>query len=122
MDVVRMPYLVEEVAAELDMNKRHVKIVLDTFFTIIADELAEGNEVAVSPYVQFRYRISPAVKKGTMVWNPGTGERQPSAGRPAKISIRATALSGLKKNVPVAGTKAGKAILRERQAAKAAKA
>mgnify|MGYP002637767889 CR=1 FL=1 len=38
----------------------------------------------------------PAVKAGTPVRNPATGEMMPSAGRPASMQVRARILSKLK--------------------------
>lgn len=38
----------------------------------------------------------PAVKKGTPVRNPATGEMMPSPGRPASMQVRVRALSKLK--------------------------
>jgi len=119
---VRLPYLVREVSEELKVSQKDVKEVIETFFVIIAEELAEGNEVTVSPYVKFKYRISPAVKKGTPVWNPATGEKQPSPGRPAKLGVRATPLSGLKTSVPGVTTKVGKVILDQFKTARDARA
>lgn len=111
METVRLPYLANEVAIELGMSRVDVRDVLNTFLQIISDELAEGNEVHISPYFKFKHRISPAVKKGTMVRNPFTGTTQPSAGRPAKIGIKVLTLSGLKKAMPSATSKEGKAII-----------
>jgi nucleoid DNA-binding protein len=119
---VRLPYLVREVSEELKVSQKDVKLVIDTFFMIIAEELAEGAEVTISPYVKFKYRVSPPLKKGTLVWNPATGEKQPSPGRPAKLAVRATPLSGLKVSTPGPTTKIGKSLISEFDAAKKARA
>jgi len=111
MENVRMPYLINEVASELDWSRSDVKRCVETFFQIVADELAEGNEVTLSPYVGFRYSYRAPIKKGTPVRNPATGESMPSNGRPASFGLRARPLSGLKKNLPAATSKNGKAIV-----------
>ena len=121
MAQVRTPYLIEEVAAELDWPKREVKECIDTFFQIVMDELAEGNEVMISTLVKFKFRVTPAIKKGTLVWNPLTQERKPSPGRPATLSVKALALAKIKKSAPPTSTKLGKAMLSEFNTRAAAK-
>jgi nucleoid DNA-binding protein len=118
METVRLPYLVNEVAEELNVSKSEVRLVLDVFFEIIQEELAEGNTVHITPYVKFKHRISPAIKKGTMVRNPFNGTSSPSPGRPAKIGVTATVLSGLKKSAPSSTSPVGKSILAEIKAKK----
>ena len=108
---VRLPFLISEVSEEMQISKSDVAEVIKTFFQIIADELAEGNTVKVSPYFKLSFRVSPAVKKGTPVRNPFTQETNPSPGRPARLGVRATALSGFKTSVPEATSKAGKEII-----------
>ena len=115
---VRMPYLVREVSEELKVTQKDVKDVITLFFDIIAEELAEGNTVTVSPYVKFYFQAREPVKKGTMVMNPGLGEMVPSAGRPASISVKASTLSGLKTSTPGVTSKVGKTILNEKIAKK----
>jgi len=117
MDVVRTPYLIEEVAAELDWPKSDVRLAITTFFQIVADELAEGHEVAISPYLTFKFTSKAAVKKGTPVRNPFTGETQPSEGRPASVGVRARAGSGLKKGLPAGNSKIGKEIIASKKKA-----
>jgi len=119
---VRLPFLVSEVADEMDIQRKDVKEVLDLFFDIIAEELAEGNTVRVGSYFKFGFAVSPAVKKGTPVRNPSTGETMPSAGRPAKLRVTATPLSRIKAAAPTATSKVGKELLRQKQAAKEARA
>jgi nucleoid DNA-binding protein len=118
---VRLPYLVREVSEELKVTQRDVKDVITLFFDIIAEELAEGNTVKVSPYLKFYFLVREPVKKGTMVMNPGLGEKVPSEGRPASISVKASTLSGLKNSVPGVTSKVGKELLGEKVAAKKAR-
>jgi nucleoid DNA-binding protein len=106
-----MPYLIGEVANELDWSKSEVKLCINSFFNIVADELAEGNEVAINPYLKLAFGYRAPVKKGTLVRNPSTGGQIPSAGRPASFSLRARVLSGFKKNLPSPTSKNGKAIV-----------
>jgi len=121
-ETVTLPFLISEVAEEMDVQKKDVKDVIEMFFDIIAEELAEGNTVRVGSYVKFGFAVSPALKKGTMVRNPATGETMPSAGRPAKLRVSASALSKLKANAPAPTTKVGKELLRQKQAASKARA
>jgi hypothetical protein len=93
------------------MPTSEVKRTMDTFFQIMMEELAEGNEITLSPYVKFKYRVSPAIKKGTIVRNPFDGTTKPHPGRTALIGVKALALSAMKKSAPTAGSKEGKAIL-----------
>ena len=41
-------------------------------------------------------KTRPAIKKGTLVRNPGTGEMMESKGRPASMQVKARVLSKLK--------------------------
>lgn len=108
---VRLPFLISETAEELDLQKRDVKEVIEMFFSIVAEELAEGNTVYLGSYVKLSFRATPAVKKGTMVRNPFTGETSKSEGKPASLRVKATPLSGLKTSAPAAGSKEGKELL-----------
>ena len=49
--------------------------------------------------VKFSTKLRPAIRKGTMVRQPGTGEMVPSKGRPATTRVVARPLAGLKKAV-----------------------
>jgi len=118
---VTMPFLVSEVADEMDIQKRDVKQIIDLFFDIIAEELAEGNTVRVGSYVKFGFAVTPAVKKGTPTRNPFTGETKPSAGRPAKLRVTTSPLARIKAGAPGPTSKVGKEILRQKQAAKKTK-
>jgi len=120
-EVVGLPFLVSEVADEMDIQRKDVKEVIDLFFDIIAEELAEGNTIKIGSYVKFGFAVSPAVKKGTMVRNPATGETQPSAGRPAKLRVTASPLGKIKAGAPGPASKIGKEILRQKQAASSAR-
>src|SRR5215472_932931 len=121
-EVVGLPFLVSEVADEMDIQRKDVKEVIDLFFDIIAEDLAEVNTIKIGSYVKFGFAVSPAVKKGTMVRNPATGKTQPSAGRPAKLRVTASPLGKLKTGAPGPATKIGKEILRQKEAAKKARA
>jgi nucleoid DNA-binding protein len=108
---VRLPFLIGEVSEECQVSKSDVARIIKTFFEIVGEELREGNTVKITPYFKLTFRVSPAVKKGTPVRNPFTGETNPSPGRPAKLAVRATALSGFKTSAPPVTSKAGKEIL-----------
>lgn len=112
METVNIRYLIGEVADELEWSKRDVKQCIDMFFEIIADEINEGNEIALAPYVTFRYTYKRPIKKGTMVRNPFTGGMSPSKGRPAAVGLKARIGVGLRRHVPDSSTKTGKEIIR----------
>jgi len=108
---VRLPFLIGEVSEEMQISQKDVKTVLETFFQIVGEELAEGNTVYVGSWFKLSFRAKAAVKKGTMVRNPFSGEETRSPGKPAELSVKATVLSGLKTSAPGVKTEAGKAIL-----------
>jgi nucleoid DNA-binding protein len=99
------------VAEELGMQRSAVTKIIDEFFIQVATELEEGNEVVISGNLKFGFRVRKAVKKGTLVYNPATQEKQPSAGKPASIVVVVRPLKNLKTAAPDAKTKIGKEIL-----------
>jgi len=122
MEKIRMRELVSETSAETGISTRDIREIVNAFFETVADELGKGNEVTISPYVKFAHTYVSPVKKGTMVRNPLSGTTQPSAGRPAKIRIRARALKGLQSMAPGPTSKAGKPIADAAKAKRAARA
>jgi len=125
MEKIRMRELVQATSDEMGISTRDIREIVNVFFETIGAELGKGNEITISPYVKFAHTYVMPVKKGTMVRNPLTGTEQPSAGRPAKIRIRARALKGLQSMAPGPSSKAGKPIAdaaKEKRAARAAKA
>lgn len=53
-------------------------------------------EFTLPGVIKVTTRKKPAVKKGTLVRNPATGEMIPSQGRPASMQVKARVLSKLK--------------------------
>lgn len=106
--------IVATVAERLDWPKREVATVLDAALEAIGDELAQGNKVSLTGYITFGFAVRKAVRKGTPVRNPFSGETQPSAGRPTTLRVKAIVGRKLKERAPSAASKAGKAILSAR--------
>jgi nucleoid DNA-binding protein len=110
LEETTMSFVIGEVAAELDWPKGDVKDCLETFFQIVGDELAEGN-VVVTSHLRFYLGTVAAVKKGTPVRNPFTGETKPSPGKPAALTIKVKPRPKLKEALPDPASKEGKAIV-----------
>lgn len=109
---VKMNDLIEAVAEDLDMTKTDVRDVIKTFFEIAVEELKEGNQVALTPYMRIKFKIKPAIKKGTMTRNPGTGETYPRpTAKPAEISVAIRPLTGFTSATPAVSSKVGKSII-----------
>ena len=100
-----------EVADSVGVPRSQVVKIIDEFFSVIHDELAAGNEVQIAGNIKFGFRVRKAVKKGTLVYNPATQEKQPSAGKPASLVVTARPLKLLKNAAPGANTKIGKQIV-----------
>ena len=62
--------LAEEMFDNIGLNKREAKDMVDAFFTLIAQELANGNDVKISGFGNFQLR-SKSSRPGR---NPRTGE------------------------------------------------
>ncbi len=62
--------LAEELFDNIGLNKREAKDMVDAFFTLIAQELANGNDVKISGFGNFQLR-SKSSRPGR---NPRTGE------------------------------------------------
>ena len=110
-DRVNKTEIAQMVAEDLGMSRADVGRVIDRFFEQVRAELNAGNEVAIAGNIKFGFRVRKAVKKGTLVFNPMTQEKQPSDGKPATIVVKATPLKSLKTAAPGAGTKVGKQIV-----------
>jgi integration host factor subunit alpha len=62
--------IVEMVSTELDISKKDSAVLFESFFEIIKDELANGNEIMISGFGKWKV-ISKKERKGR---NPQTGE------------------------------------------------
>ena len=78
-----------------------VRKVIEALSDTIAASITKGavGEFALSGVFKVYLRDRKAIKKGTMIRNPGTGEMMPSKGRPASKVVKIRALSGIKKVV-----------------------
>jgi len=108
---ISMSDLVSSTGEELGISRADVRAIVNTFFEHVEAELSRGNEVTLTPYVAFRFRYSAPIKKGTMVRNPFDGSVNPSAGRSAKLVVRARALKRVRDAAPGPSTKAGKPLV-----------
>ncbi len=94
--VVGKPQVVEYIVenSETDVTAKQVKAVLEALTDAVYDFVSEGQRVRLPGLITFQYRVkkSKAIKKGTMVRNPSTGEEFPHAGRKASQSVVATAV------------------------------
>src|SRR6516164_6557374 len=100
-----------QVAEKLDEPRAVVVKIIDEFFNSVHDELSQGNEVSIANNIKFGFRVRKPIKKGTLVYNPATQEKQPSPGKPASIVVTARPLKNLKTAAPGAATKVGKQIV-----------
>lgn len=74
--------------------------VLDGLADIMGRSVAPRGvgEFTLPGMLKITTRKKPAVKKGTLVRNPATGEMIPSQGRPASMQVKARVLSKLKQS------------------------
>jgi nucleoid DNA-binding protein len=89
--------LVDRVATEADLTKRHAAEIVDLILTEISSALKKGDRVALTPFGSFVVRARKA-REGR---NPKTGEKIKIAARkvPAFVSGKALkeAVGGIKK-------------------------
>jgi len=93
--------LVNELAAYVPESSSPRKIasaVLEGLNDVMCRSIAAkgAGEFVLPGMLKVVTRKRPAVKAGTLVRNPATGEMIPSAGRPASMQVRARVLSKLK--------------------------
>jgi len=93
--------LINELAAHVPESSSARKIaaaVLEGLSDVMGRSVAPGGvgEFTLPGVIKVTTRKKPAVKKGTLVRNPATGEMMPSPGRPAAMQVRARVLSKLK--------------------------
>ena len=107
--------LVREVAAELEMQSRDVKDVIDTFFDFTMEVVEEGLSLTVPKIIKI-YPAAKGAQKARMGRNPATGEALEIAAQPASIVVRARILKDLKEAAPGPNSAEGKAMIREHNA------
>lgn len=78
--------------------KRIINGVLDGLTDSMKKSLMPGScgEFALTKTLSVKIKERPAIKKGTKVRNPGTGEMVPSKGRPKRRGVKVRPLIGLK--------------------------
>lgn len=103
--------IAETVAESTGLGKNAVLHVIDDLFLAIGDEIAKGNKVSFTGFLTFNFGKRSAVRKGTPVRNPQTGEMTPSAGKPAMLRLAVRPGKKLKDRVPGPTTKVGKGLL-----------
>jgi len=84
--------LITEVAKETDSTKKDAKVIVDTVFEVIQNELTEGNDVSILGFGNFKVKERSA-RKGR---NPQTNEELTI---PAQKAIKFTAGKNLKDTV-----------------------
>ena len=70
-------HLAELLFEKIGLNKRESKDMVDAFFTLISDDLVDGNDVKISGFGNFQIRTK-APRPGR---NPRTGEAIPIEAR-----------------------------------------
>lgn len=82
--------LIDAVAADADVSKKDAGAVIDAMFTVVMDNVAKGEKVAIPGLISFE-QVDRKARKG---FNPQTGE---PIQIPASKAIKVTAGSKLKK-------------------------
>lgn len=103
--------IAQAVSGKIGVPPRQAENVINAALEAIGDELAKGNRISLTGWLTIGFGVRSAIKKGTMVRNPSTGEEQPHAGKPASLRIKVTAGKKLKDRVPGPTTKLGKALV-----------
>ncbi|MFM2128833.1 MAG: hypothetical protein RL477_379 [Pseudomonadota bacterium] len=83
---------------ETSSTRKIAAAVLDGLGDVMTRSVSQkgAGEFVLPGMLKIVTRKRPAVKAGTLVRNPATGEMIPSAGRPASMQVRARVLSKLK--------------------------
>lgn len=97
--IVHLAKIVGEEDPPSRTTRLMVRDTLDALSDTISRSIMPGSaEVFMIPrLLKISIRTRPAIKKGTMVRSPATGEKVPSKGRPASKRVRIAALAGLKR-------------------------
>jgi nucleoid DNA-binding protein len=108
--------LIQEVIADLDRegaeySRAEIIEVLDSTFKIIGENIAKGKKVQITGVLNFSFGKRRAIKKGTAIRNPLTGETKPHPGRPASLKLTVRPGPRLRECVPAPGTKVAKGLL-----------
>jgi nucleoid DNA-binding protein len=103
--------LVSRVSEETGLAKRDVAVIVDEFLEEIGEAINQGNRVSLAGWLSFGFGKSAAIKKGTQVRNPFTGETGPHPGKRAALRIRVRPGKKLKAFVPSATSKVGKELM-----------
>lgn len=87
---------------ESGVTKRQVNDVLECIAYVAQEEIADGNRVRIPNVGTIDVRLRKAIRKGTEVRNPATGETFPHPGKPASTKIGFRALKALTDALPTA--------------------
>ena len=90
--------LIKHLVENSELTREQVVIALDALSeTLVACLDPKGiGEFTLPGLLKVQRRQRPAIKKGTLVRNPATGETYPHAGRPVSWRVKLRPLSRLK--------------------------
>jgi nucleoid DNA-binding protein len=118
-----MTEIAQAIEDKIGVKPNLAKNVIKALIEVAEDEIAAGKPFTISGFFKLYHGYRPALKKGREIRNPQTGETEKAAeGKPARIVVRATPLSKVKKAAPSPTSKAGKPIADEGKARAAAAA
>lgn len=114
---ITLTEIAQEIEGKIGVKPNLVKNVIKALIEVAEEEIAQGHAFSIPGFFKLKHGYRPALKKGRLVRNPQTGEQEKAAeGRPASITVRATALAKMKKAAPSPTSKAGKPIAEEGKA------
>jgi nucleoid DNA-binding protein len=103
--------LVEGVVQRTGLPIKTVKDVLAALMEETQDWISSGYRVDLLRIVTLDFKYVKPVRKGTLVFNPGTGEHQPSQGKSARLGLKARPGVKAKEAAPAASSKEGKELI-----------
>lgn len=90
---------------EAEWTKGDVKAVLESFESVVTENVAGGENVVLSGFVKFAHKNTPA-KPARMGRNPATGEQIQLKPKPASVTVRTSPLKAFKDAVIAASAPA----------------
>jgi DNA-binding protein HU-beta len=73
MDKLTKSQVLSAIADGTGLPRSTVNDVVNGLFEVIGDELAKGNEINFTGQLKFGFRVTKAIKKGTLVRKPASG-------------------------------------------------
>jgi len=108
---ITMNEIAKEIEAKTGIKPNLSKNVINAMVEVAQEQIAQGRPFQIPKFIKLSHGYRPLLPKGRLVRNPQTGETEKaSESRPASITVKATALSGLKQAAPSPTSKAGKPI------------